>query len=182
MVFGNKGERSGTGVCFTRDPSTGEPGLYGEFLANAQGEDVVSGIRTPEPLAAMQKRAPRGVRAAASRRCAGSSALPRRAGHRVHGRGADGSTCSRRARAKRTAAAALKSAVDMVEEGLIIARGRRRADRPGAARPAPAPDDRSERERRACRAGPERVARRRVRAGSSSTPTAAESVRRPART
>ena len=51
MVFGNKGERSGTGVAFTRDPSTGEPGLYGEFLADAQGEDVVSGVRTPEPLA-----------------------------------------------------------------------------------------------------------------------------------
>src|SRR5262249_59224556 len=43
MVFGNKGERSGTGVAFTRDPSTGESGLYGEFLANAQGEDVVAG-------------------------------------------------------------------------------------------------------------------------------------------
>src|SRR5437016_1058998 len=49
MVFGNKGDRSGTGVAFTRDPSTGEPGLYGEFLADAQGEDVVPGIRTPLP-------------------------------------------------------------------------------------------------------------------------------------
>ena len=57
-VFGNKGEESGTGVAFTRDPSTGEPGLYGEFLANAQGEDVVAGIRTPEPLAAMQDKLP----------------------------------------------------------------------------------------------------------------------------
>ena len=47
MVFGNRGESSGTGVCFTRDPSTGERRLYGEFLANAQGEDVVAGIRTP---------------------------------------------------------------------------------------------------------------------------------------
>src|SRR5205085_9278959 len=46
MVFGNKGERSGTGVAFTRNPSTGEQGVYGEFLANAQGEDVVAGIRT----------------------------------------------------------------------------------------------------------------------------------------
>ena len=50
MVFGNKGESSGTGVCFTRDPSTGESVLYGEFLVNAQGEDVVSGMRTPEPI------------------------------------------------------------------------------------------------------------------------------------
>nr|MDP9492248.1 pyruvate, phosphate dikinase [Actinomycetota bacterium] len=48
MVFGNKGDQSGTGVAFTRDPSTGKPGLYGEFLADAQGEDVVAGIRTPE--------------------------------------------------------------------------------------------------------------------------------------
>jgi pyruvate,orthophosphate dikinase len=54
MVFGNKGDRSGTGVAFTRDPSTGEAGIYGEFLANAQGEDVVAGIRTPQPLEAMK--------------------------------------------------------------------------------------------------------------------------------
>ena len=48
MVFGNMGEDSATGVAFTRDPSTGEPGLFGEFLCNAQGEDVVAGVRTPE--------------------------------------------------------------------------------------------------------------------------------------
>ncbi len=53
MVFGNKGDSSGTGVCFTRDPSTGEAGIWGEFLVNAQGEDVVAGIRTPEPLERM---------------------------------------------------------------------------------------------------------------------------------
>ena len=51
MVFGNTGERSGTGVAFTRNPSTGEPGLFGEFLIDAQGEDVVAGIRTPNPIA-----------------------------------------------------------------------------------------------------------------------------------
>jgi len=50
MVYGNMGERSATGVCFTRNPSTGEPSLYGEFLMNAQGEDVVAGIRTPKPI------------------------------------------------------------------------------------------------------------------------------------
>src|SRR5436190_6479784 len=55
MVFGNKGDESGTGVAFTRDPSTGEPGLYGEFLSNAQGEDVVAGTRTPQPLAEMEQ-------------------------------------------------------------------------------------------------------------------------------
>ncbi|MBD0291648.1 MAG: pyruvate, phosphate dikinase, partial [Thermoleophilia bacterium] len=56
MVFGNKGLSSGTGVCFTRDPSTGEPGIWGEVLTNAQGEDVVAGIRTPEPLARMEEK------------------------------------------------------------------------------------------------------------------------------
>ena len=50
MVFGNMGETSGTGVAFTRNPSTGEKGIYGEYLINAQGEDVVAGIRTPEPI------------------------------------------------------------------------------------------------------------------------------------
>jgi pyruvate,orthophosphate dikinase len=58
MVFGNLGESSGTGVCFTRNPSTGERRLYGEFLANAQGEDVVAGIRTPEPIDRMRERMP----------------------------------------------------------------------------------------------------------------------------
>ncbi len=53
MVFGNMGESSGTGVAFTRDPSTGENVLYGEFLVNAQGEDVVAGIRTPKPISQM---------------------------------------------------------------------------------------------------------------------------------
>src|SRR5262249_22143745 len=58
MVFGNKGGSSGTGVAFTRDPSTGEQGLYGEFLADAQGEDVVAGIRTPQPLETMREQLP----------------------------------------------------------------------------------------------------------------------------
>ncbi len=58
MVFGNMGESSGTGVCFTRNPSTGENKFYGEFLVNAQGEDVVAGIRTPEPLEDMAKHWP----------------------------------------------------------------------------------------------------------------------------
>lgn len=51
MVFGNSGENSGTGVAFTRNPATGDKAIFGEFLVNAQGEDVVAGIRTPEPLA-----------------------------------------------------------------------------------------------------------------------------------
>ena len=50
MVFGNMGDTSGTGVAFTRNPSTGEKGIYGEYLINAQGEDVVAGVRTPQPI------------------------------------------------------------------------------------------------------------------------------------
>ncbi len=53
MVFGNMGDSSATGVLFTRNPNTGEPGMYGEFLTNAQGEDVVAGIRTPKPIRQM---------------------------------------------------------------------------------------------------------------------------------
>ena len=59
MVFGNIGENSGTGVCFTRDPSTGEKTFYGDFLINAQGEDVVAGIRTPMHLSEMAKLMPK---------------------------------------------------------------------------------------------------------------------------
>lgn len=58
MVFGNLGDDCGTGVCFTRNPSTGEKGLFGEFLINAQGEDVVAGIRTPEPIQKMGEKMP----------------------------------------------------------------------------------------------------------------------------
>ncbi len=54
MVFGNMGDTSGTGVCFTRNPSTGENVFYGEYLMNAQGEDVVAGIRTPQPIATLK--------------------------------------------------------------------------------------------------------------------------------
>mgnify|MGYP003375827400 FL=1 len=58
MVFGNKGEQSGTGVAFSRNPSTGENKIFAEYLMNAQGEDVVAGIRTPEPIETLEKRNP----------------------------------------------------------------------------------------------------------------------------
>ncbi|MGD0745788.1 MAG: pyruvate, phosphate dikinase [Verrucomicrobiota bacterium] len=58
MVYGNKGDKSGSGVAFTRDPATGEKVFYGEFLINAQGEDVVAGIRTPEPVAQLKNHLP----------------------------------------------------------------------------------------------------------------------------
>jgi pyruvate,orthophosphate dikinase len=64
MVFGNLGQSSATGVAFTRNPSTGAREIYGEFLVNAQGEDVVAGTRTPQPLteAARKRNCPRSKR------------------------------------------------------------------------------------------------------------------------
>jgi pyruvate, orthophosphate dikinase len=118
MVFGNKGDTSGTGVAFTRDPSTGEQGVYGEFLPDAQGEDVVAGIRTPDPLERMQKRLPDAY----------AELLDTMRRLEEHFRDVqdieftveDGRLFLLQTRsAKRTAAAALRSAVDMVEEGLI---------------------------------------------------------------
>jgi pyruvate,orthophosphate dikinase len=118
MVFGNKGDDCGTGVCFTRDPSTGEQGVYGEFLANAQGEDVVAGIRTPEPLEAMKPRLPDAY----------EQLLETMRRLEEHYRDMqdieftveEGRLFLLQTRAaKRTAAAALKAAVDMVDEGLI---------------------------------------------------------------
>lgn len=58
MVFGNRGAGSGTGVCFTRNPNTGEASLYGEYLENAQGEDVVAGIRTPLSISTLKDTLP----------------------------------------------------------------------------------------------------------------------------
>lgn len=58
MVFGNMGDTSGTGVAFTRNPSTGEKGIYGEYLINAQGEDVVAGVRTPQPITRLEQDMP----------------------------------------------------------------------------------------------------------------------------
>ena len=86
MVFGNMGDDSGTGVAFTRDPATGENKFYGEFLVNAQGEDVVAGIRTPLPVAEMPKWNKQVSQAAARDQGQARTALPRRAGHRVHDR------------------------------------------------------------------------------------------------
>ncbi|MGA3007160.1 MAG: pyruvate, phosphate dikinase [Opitutaceae bacterium] len=62
MVFGNTGEQSGSGVAFTRDPATGEKVFYGEFLMNAQGEDVVAGVRTPDPVARLAQKQPSSLR------------------------------------------------------------------------------------------------------------------------
>src|SRR6266404_1166622 len=118
MVFGNKGDRSATGVCFTRNPSTGEQGVYGEYLVNAQGEDVVAGIRTPQPVEEMRARLPEAY----------DQLLDTMARLEQHYRDMqdieftieEGRLYLLQTRsAKRTAAAALKAAVDMTSEGLI---------------------------------------------------------------
>jgi pyruvate, orthophosphate dikinase len=118
MVFGNRGERSGTGVCFTRDPSTGEKVVYGEFLANAQGEDVVAGIRTPEPIERMREQLPDAYEQLVD-------TLERLEAHYrdlqdIEFTVEEGRLYLLQTRTgKRTAAAALRAAADMVEEGLI---------------------------------------------------------------
>ena len=118
MVFGNMGNDSGTGVAFTRNPSTGEKKLYGEFLMNAQGEDVVAGIRTPEPIELLDKINPNAYR----------QLLEIAEILEKHYRDMqDMEFTIERAKlfmlqtrsGKRSAVAALKIAVDMVNEGLI---------------------------------------------------------------
>ena len=86
MVFGNRDARSATGVCFSRIPATGEPGLFGEFLVDAQGEDVVAGTRTPEPIARMRERFPTRTTSSKHAVARARAPLPRHAGRRVHGR------------------------------------------------------------------------------------------------
>src|SRR6187200_1403808 len=118
MVFGNRGESSGTGVCFTRDPATGEKRLYGEFLANAQGEDVVAGIRTPEPIDRMRERMPEAFEELVD-------TLERLEAHYrdlqdIEFTVEEGTLYLLQTRTgKRTATAALRAAAEMVDEGLI---------------------------------------------------------------
>ena len=84
MVFGNLGETSATGVGFTRNPATGEKAFYGEFLENAQGEDVVSGVRTPHPISELREVESRGLQPASRHHHHAREALPRHPGLRVH--------------------------------------------------------------------------------------------------
>jgi pyruvate,orthophosphate dikinase len=118
MVFGNKGEDSATGVCFTRNPSTGEEGAYGEYLINAQGEDVVAGVRTPQPLAELRGHMPE----AYDQLIETMGALERhyRDMQDIEFTVERGQLYLLQTRtAKRTAAAAIRCAVDMTGEGLI---------------------------------------------------------------
>ena len=175
MVFGNRGETSATGVAFTRDPATGEKLLYGEFLINAQGEDVVAGIRTPQPISKVVRERQGGKKPSMEEAMPKAYAELKAIGERLEQHYRDmqdveftvqeGKLFMLQTRAgKRTAEAALKAAVDMVA---------RRADRPASiaitprrarsAEPAAASHARSRCAARADRGGPGRVARRRHR-------------------
>jgi len=118
MVYGNTGDDSGTGVCFTRDPSTGEKTFFGDFLLNAQGEDVVAGIRTPMHLSELSKRMPKvykqleRVRQTLEKHYRDMQDLEFTVEH--------GTLYMLQTRTgKRTPSAAFQIAVDMVDEGLI---------------------------------------------------------------
>src|SRR5579872_556977 len=118
MVFGNMGNDSGTGVAFTRNPSTGEERLFGEYLLNAQGEDVVAGIRTPQPIAALDRDMPDVYRQFED--------IARRMERHYRDMQDLEFTIERgklymlqTRNGKRTAAAAVKIAMDMVNEGMI---------------------------------------------------------------
>ncbi len=118
MVFGNRGETSATGVCFSRNPATGVKELYGEFLVNAQGEDVVAGIRTPRDLVEMEEVLPEAFEELVA-------TMDKLELHYKDIQDMEFTVEDRKLymlqtrNGKRTAAAAVKSAVDMVDEGLI---------------------------------------------------------------
>jgi pyruvate,orthophosphate dikinase len=121
MVFGNMGDDSGTGVAFTRDPSTGEHKLYGEYLTNAQGEDVVAGIRTPKPISAMARDLPKAYKQ--FERIARTLEKHYRDVQDMEFTIERGTLYMLQTRSgKRTAEAAVKIAVDMVHERLISKR------------------------------------------------------------
>lgn len=118
MVFGNMGDNSGTGVAFTRNPATGERKLYGEYLINAQGEDVVAGVRTPEPIARLKEDMPDVYEQFAE--TAKKLEDHYRDMQDMEFTIDDGRLFMLQTRnGKRTAPAALKIAVDMVNEGAI---------------------------------------------------------------
>jgi len=118
MVFGNMGNDSGTGVAFTRDPSTGEKRLYGEYLINAQGEDVVAGIRTPQPIEKLKEELPEVYEQFV--KTAEILEKHYRDMQDMEYTIQNGKLYMLQTRnGKRTAAAALKIAVDLVDEGMI---------------------------------------------------------------
>ena len=118
MVFGNSGDNSGTGVAFTRNPATGEKKLFGEYLINAQGEDVVAGVRTPSPIAHLQEQMPEVYQQFAD--IANRLEKHYKDMQDMEFTIENGKLYMLQTRnGKRTAAAALKIAVDLVDEGMI---------------------------------------------------------------
>ena len=118
MVFGNSGDSSGTGVAFTRNPATGEKALFGEYLINAQGEDVVAGVRTPSPISKLQEEMPGVYEQFAD--IANRLEQHYKDMQDMEFTIEDGKLYMLQTRnGKRTAAAALKVAVDLVDEGMI---------------------------------------------------------------
>ena len=118
MVFGNLNENSGTGVAFTRDPATGEKALFGKYLINAQGEDVVAGVRTPSPIARLQQDMPQVYEQ--FKTIANNLENHYKDMQDMEFTIENGKLYMLQTRnGKRTAAAALKIAVDLVDEGMI---------------------------------------------------------------
>lgn len=118
MAFGNMGDNCGTGVAFTRDPATGEKGLMGEFLVNAQGEDVVAGVRTPMPIAEMAEKFPEAF--AEFKKVCATLEEHYRDMQDMEFTVEEGKLYMLQTRnGKRTAKAALKIACDLVEENMI---------------------------------------------------------------
>ena len=118
MVFGNKGETSGTGVAFSRNPATGENAIYGEYLMNAQGEDVVAGIRTPLPISKLQSQNPEIYKQFED--IVNTLETHYKDMQDMEITIEDGKLYFLQTRnGKRTAQAALKIAVDLVEEGML---------------------------------------------------------------
>ncbi|MEG1879675.1 MAG: PEP-utilizing enzyme, partial [Pseudoflavonifractor sp.] len=118
MVFGNSGSNSGTGVAFTRNPATGEKKLFGEYLINAQGEDVVAGVRTPSPISKLHEEMPKVYEQFAE--IANKLEAHYKDMQDMEFTIENGTLYMLQTRnGKRTAAAALKVAVDLVSEGMI---------------------------------------------------------------
>ena len=118
MVFGNLGENSGTGVGFTRNPATGEKVFFGEYLMNAQGEDVVSGVRTPVPISELRRPCPRST--TSCRTITWKMEKHYRDMQDFEFTIQDGKLYMLQTRnGKRTGLAAVRVAIDMVREGLI---------------------------------------------------------------
>ena len=118
MVFGNTGNNSGTGVAFTRDPNTGEDEFFGDYLINAQGEDVVAGIRTPEPITQLHAEMPKVYEQLMDIRKKLESHYKEM--QDIEFTVQDGTLYMLQTRTgKRTGTAAVRIAVEMVKEGLI---------------------------------------------------------------